>query len=171
MISLYEAHPQLYDVKNENYKNKTKRLHLVEGITKVFCEKFKLTRKINSLRTQYTTEKNKIKKSLVSGSGADEIYKPTLWCFPLLGFLDDGNPVRESESRLDSFIQETEYSTDDPNSNFEILYDVNVDQLVAEAATNEELSRESPDLEFSQGSHLTPNSRPTTIIYSYLVHR
>lgn len=180
MISLYETHPQLYDVKNKNYRNKTKRLHLVGRITKVFCEKFKLTdvtiadvkRKINSLRTQYTTEKNKIKKSIVSGSGADEIYKPTLWCFPLLRFQDDGNPVRDSESSLDSFIQETEYSTDDPNSNFEILYDVNVDQSVEvgfttkRAATNEEIDRESPDLEFSQCSHLTPNSRPTT---SYLV--
>lgn len=36
-----------------------------------------------------------------SGSGAEDIYEPKLWYYPLLRFLDDQNIPRPSRSNLD----------------------------------------------------------------------
>jgi len=65
-----------------DYKNKGKRLRILQDITKQFNSKFKATinledmsKKINGLRTQYANEKNKVKKSMVSGAGTEEIYR------------------------------------------------------------------------------------------------
>ena len=56
-------------------------------------------RKINSLRTVYRKEQQKVNKSNRSGAGADEIYKPTLWYYDLLHFLNE--TPRPSKNNLD----------------------------------------------------------------------
>lgn len=55
-------------------------------MTAAYHEKFdiiitvqELIKKINSLRTQYFVELNKVKKSTLSGTGVDDMYQPTLW--------------------------------------------------------------------------------------------
>jgi len=84
-----------------------------------------MRKKINGLRTQYANEKNEVKKSMVSGAGTEEIYKPTLWCYSLLSFLDESNPVRESQSSL--IIENLESQNSD--SNFEIIFDGDIQNL------------------------------------------
>lgn len=107
---------------------------IIKRIQEEFNEKFlfvdvsveDIRKKINNLRTQFFAELNKVKKSMVSGTSADDIYIPTLWCFDQLAFLDVGNPVRQSESNL--LINETEM----PNNELEpqeLLYEGTVEEL------------------------------------------
>lgn len=48
-----------------------------------------LKKKINILQTTFKRENNKIKKSMLSGSGTDEVYVPSLWYYKKLEFLQD----------------------------------------------------------------------------------
>lgn len=48
-----------------------------------------VTKKINSLRSSYRKEKKKVQDSERSGACADDVYKPSLWYYNLLIFLDD----------------------------------------------------------------------------------
>lgn len=48
-----------------------------------------VTKKINSLRTVYKKELAKVKRSAASGSGEEDIYKPSLWYFNIMDFLND----------------------------------------------------------------------------------
>ncbi|XP_064089470.1 uncharacterized protein LOC135203599 [Macrobrachium nipponense] len=61
----------------------------------------KQIKKINALRTNYRKEKRKISQSLQSGAGADTVYTPSLWYYPLLQFLDDPETPRRSTSNFD----------------------------------------------------------------------
>lgn len=79
-----------------------------------------IKKKINSVRTQFFSELNKVKKSIVSGAGADDIYVPTLWCYEQLSFLNDSNETRESESNLILNSAETEV---DQEIESEVLFD------------------------------------------------
>lgn len=45
--------------------------------------------KINAFRTSYRRELKKVKLSIKSGVGNDDIYKPNLWYFNELDFLRD----------------------------------------------------------------------------------
>jgi hypothetical protein len=49
------------------------------------------------------TERNlkKVKQSMHSGAGSDDVYSSTLWYFPLLSFLSDQETSRSSASNLD----------------------------------------------------------------------
>lgn len=46
-------------------------------------------KKIQSLRASHRKERRKVKDSLRTGSGIDEIYVPKLWYYTELDFLDD----------------------------------------------------------------------------------
>ncbi|XP_040215596.1 bis(5'-adenosyl)-triphosphatase isoform X1 [Rana temporaria] len=56
--------------------------------------------KIGTIRGTYRTERNKVLKSMRSGVAADQIYKPSLWYYSQLSFLDDHLEARESLSIL-----------------------------------------------------------------------
>jgi hypothetical protein len=43
----------------------------------------------------------KINKSIRSGAGENDIYKPTLWYFDILDFLNDQEKVRKSKNTID----------------------------------------------------------------------
>ena len=59
-----------------------------------------LKAKINSIRSQYMENINKIRKSKVSGAATDEVYKPKWWLFPELSFLDPVITIRKGESSI-----------------------------------------------------------------------
>lgn len=61
-------------------------------------------KKINILRTSFKRENNKVKKSMLSGSGTDDLYVPTLWYYKELEFLQD---QMEEESGI-STVTETQ---------------------------------------------------------------
>jgi hypothetical protein len=55
-----------------------------------------VAKKINSFRTVYRKDLSKVKNSMRSGAGAEEIFKPSLSFLDLLSFLND----QEEQPRL-----------------------------------------------------------------------
>lgn len=115
LLLLYEQYPEIYNVQCPEYKNKTIRQDRLVKITKDLNELMgnpgitlqDVKKKLSNLRTQYFHELTKVKKSLVSGAGTDDIYKPSWWCYEFLIFLTINDPVRESESTLDYQITQS----------------------------------------------------------------
>lgn len=106
-IDLYHSFPCLWNVKSRYYSDRNKKNQAYDILIEKFKEIDKLanketvTKKINSLRTVYKKEVAKVIASTKSGSGEDDIYKPSLWYFDKLEFLSDPEKVRSSRSTID----------------------------------------------------------------------
>lgn len=57
--------------------------------------------KINAFRTSYRRELKKVKSSIRSGAGTDDIYKPNLWYYNELDFLRDQEGQTQGTSTMD----------------------------------------------------------------------
>lgn len=107
-IRCYECFPELYSVSSKDYKNKSLRELAYKKLSEQFEEILGTSisvpvvkNKIHSIKTQYLRESNKVKASKTSGAGAEDVYTPKLWYYPLLQFLEgSSNPVRCSTSNL-----------------------------------------------------------------------
>lgn len=110
LIVLYESQTLLYNTKSKDYKNKMKRIEAInliknqlQGKYVMECEHLTyedINKKIHILRTQYLKEVSSLKKfQQTSGSSADA-YVPKLWCFDMLQFVTENDPVTESETNL-----------------------------------------------------------------------
>nr|CAH7764868.1 unnamed protein product [Callosobruchus chinensis] len=105
-ISLYRAHPGLWQIKSKEYSNK----HMKNSAYQELFEKCKeicpeadtkyVRKKIDSLRAGYRRELREIGKSKRTGSSADDIYEPTLWYFGLMSFIEDQEEVRPGISSI-----------------------------------------------------------------------
>ncbi|XP_058978914.1 uncharacterized protein LOC131802593 [Musca domestica] len=94
-INCLENEPALWQTKSDIYKNKNARNKSWE----VLLNKYKnvdehasietVKKKVNSLRASYRRELHKIKRSEKSGAGTDDVYKPSIWYFDQLNFLQD----------------------------------------------------------------------------------
>ncbi|CAH1998132.1 unnamed protein product [Acanthoscelides obtectus] len=110
LISEYEAFELLYDSKNINYKNRNKRLDAYRSIAETVntvsegCTVEDVKKKLNGLRSQYLAEKMKVLRSKKSGARSDDLYKPTVYWFPLLTFLDKSTDPDQSQSNLDESL-------------------------------------------------------------------
>ncbi|XP_015518840.1 uncharacterized protein LOC107223619 [Neodiprion lecontei] len=60
--------------------------------------------KFHNLRNQFNIEHSKVKSSLKSGTGTDDIYKPSLWYYEKLLFLDSYVIPRRNRTSLDSQV-------------------------------------------------------------------
>ena len=107
LINCYQNEQLLQDLKHERYKNRDSRERAIERIkheleiddpTHTFSSE-DIKKKIHTLRTQYRSEL-KLYNSSKSGSAAEDIYIPKLWCFNDLQFLNDGVSLRPSTSSL-----------------------------------------------------------------------
>lgn len=106
-IEIYKGLPALWKIKSDCYKNR----RLKDDGYKILTEKLKtivpdadremVKKKINALRTSYRRELDKIKKSMRSGAGTEEIYIPTLWYFKDIDFLRDQETPIAGISTLD----------------------------------------------------------------------
>lgn len=111
-IAVYESFPELWNKALPSYMNKYKKKIALEKLLTIYKEikpnatVKDVTKKLNTLRSNFRRERNKIKSSSRSGAGTDEIYKPTSWVFYALKFLED----TESPSSLNTQIEETEVS-------------------------------------------------------------
>ncbi|KAG5873300.1 hypothetical protein JTB14_008966 [Gonioctena quinquepunctata] len=135
LIELYENHPCLYNAKSKNYHNrnlKAKALtEISDGLKELFPDKpfteALIKAKIHTLRSQFMSELNKIKKTEASGASPDDIYQPKLWCYQSLQFLEDTcEIVSEGDSNL-----EQEYTQDSDAEGTALLVDATVDELSA----------------------------------------
>ncbi|KAJ4447226.1 hypothetical protein ANN_09229 [Periplaneta americana] len=109
IFELYKDMPCLWDISNVNYLNRDMRNQAME----ILLEKYKeadedanmsvLKKKIENMRTSYRRELKKVKASVRTGAGTEDIYTPTLWYFELLHFLDEKNEQsRRGVDTLDS---------------------------------------------------------------------
>ncbi|XP_066587643.1 uncharacterized protein [Prorops nasuta] len=94
LIESYKDEPCLYATNSVHYHNKHKRSEALKriclnvssqrpGTTEVEC-----STKLHNLRNQFNIENQKVKASIKSGTGFDDVYKPTLWYFDNLKFLE-----------------------------------------------------------------------------------
>ncbi|XP_069186498.1 uncharacterized protein [Procambarus clarkii] len=99
-IELYRSEPCLWQVKSEEYHDRTKKDVAYSKLVKTLEElepgatKKSVLRKINSLRSAYRNEKKKVGVSKKSGASTDSIYKQVLWYYDLLEFLQDQDTPR-----------------------------------------------------------------------------
>ena len=120
-IEVYKAHPALWQIRNSAYRDKAKKAAAYELLVNKCrevepdCDKDTIVRKINSLRTCYRKEFKKVQRSLRAGAG--EVYKPKLWYYDLLSFLNDDRDD-ETLSSGDSFYFLDEDATNDVSIGF-----------------------------------------------------
>ena len=94
-IQLYRDFPALWKVKSDEYKNRSLKsecyVKLIDKIREIDpnATRATVTKKINSLRSNYRRELKKVMNSVKSGAGSDHVYKPSLWYFDELAFLRD----------------------------------------------------------------------------------
>ncbi|CAG4918466.1 unnamed protein product [Colias eurytheme] len=85
-VKLYETEEVLWNVRLKDYKNKDARNAAIQRIIhnlNMECTIQDVNSKINNIRSTYMQEKAKIKKSTGTGSGADDIYVPSLAWFEI----------------------------------------------------------------------------------------
>lgn len=115
-IELYRSFTCLWLVKSKEYSDRNKKdLAYIELVKKYkefdpSADRNTVVKKINALRTVYKKELSKVNKSEKSGAGADDIYKPTLWYFDLLSFLNDQDSARPSRSTMNDADEESQQS-------------------------------------------------------------
>ena len=91
-IEVYRSLPALWDVKCKDYCNRSKKGEQYEVLIEKYrenypdAEKQDVIKKINSLRTNFRKELNRIRNAEKSGAGADDV-EPTLWYFEEMRFL------------------------------------------------------------------------------------
>lgn len=84
-IDLYRSYPCLWQIKSKEYSDRNKKALAYAALINKCKEldpqanKDFVTKKINSFRTVYRKECAKIKSSMRSCAGSDEVYKPSLW--------------------------------------------------------------------------------------------
>lgn len=105
-IALYESFPCIWRVKSKEYSDRDKKVEAYDSLVEKFKEidatanRETVVKKINSMRSVYRKELAKVNKSIRSGAGEDEIYKPSLWYFDLLRFLNDQETPRQSRNTM-----------------------------------------------------------------------
>ncbi|KAG8314092.1 hypothetical protein J6590_100382 [Homalodisca vitripennis] len=121
-IELYRSFPFLSLVKSKEYSDRNKTdLAYVELVKKYkefdpLADRNIVVKKIGGLRTVYKKELAKVKRSSKSGAGADDIYKPSLWYFDLLQFLDDQDSARPTRSTMDDHEDDEEETQQETTS-------------------------------------------------------
>lgn len=104
LISLYRDCPELWKVKSKDYLNKKKRNLAIQKILKVLkiykpeYNEWTFKRKINTIRTNFNKECQKINRKRKSGVSPDEIPEPTLWYFNELIFIKDQVEISDTET-------------------------------------------------------------------------
>lgn len=105
-IDLYRQNECLWKIKSKDYSDKQKKNAayniLVEKLKEVEPEANKdmIVKKINSMRTCFRKELKKYTTSLKTGSGTEDVYKPNLWYFDLLLFLNDQETPRQGRDTI-----------------------------------------------------------------------
>uniref|UniRef100_A0A1Y1KVA1 MADF domain-containing protein n=1 Tax=Photinus pyralis TaxID=7054 RepID=A0A1Y1KVA1_PHOPY len=142
LIQLYEQHECLYLISSVHYKNKTKRRMALEEITTNFNNLCNtdvtwdvIQKKINGLRTTYTSELNKLKKSEHSGAGLDDVYVSTWWCFELLNFLHHRQAPHNATKNVSSINHAAQgqavevYQGEVDSEKDELIYEGTIDDM------------------------------------------
>lgn len=89
LIELYRDNPVLWDPRNPNYKDRTKKSDAWKAISsKLNVDRIHVEKKIDTLTGQLRRELKKMKQPK-SGSGSEDVYKGNWFAFNSLSFLLD----------------------------------------------------------------------------------
>lgn len=139
-INVYRNHPCLWYLKSKDYSNKDLKTaaykELIQLTKKIIpsCDLNFVKRKIEVLRGSFRRERRKVKNATKLGSGRNPNYKPKLWYYDMLMFLQDEGerrPVRRmwlapvDADPLAQDVQEVETFTEDEEDEdvtFEVSY-------------------------------------------------
>ena len=107
-LDIYRKYEGLWDTNNENYMKRNAREHSFKSLINELIEagveipgEETLRKKIKNLKDAYRNEVNKVKKSMKSGAGTDDVYKPKLvWFEKADAFWRNVISGRESSSNL-----------------------------------------------------------------------
>ncbi|XP_036141832.1 uncharacterized protein LOC118645245 [Monomorium pharaonis] len=95
LIAAYKNEPCLYQTRNPNYHNKNLRNEALERICAIVSTVTpnitgkECSIKFYNLRNQFNTENAKVRASIKSGIGSENVYKPNLWYYDALKFLEE----------------------------------------------------------------------------------
>lgn len=107
-IQIYRSEPCIWNVKSAEYSHRPRKeaayAKLLENLKEIepCATRDTVLKKINTLRSNFRKELKKVKASKKTGSAADDTYKPTLWYYDLLTFLDDQCTPRPSVNTISS---------------------------------------------------------------------
>ena len=108
------------------YRNRDKKATALQKIAEhmnnggeLFSAK-DIKKKIDTLRNQHRRERRQFQKSVKSGTGADDVYIPRLWCYDALSFLNDGDDPRPSVTNIDKPTHTPDDVTTDDHSDSEV---------------------------------------------------
>ncbi|XP_066589548.1 uncharacterized protein [Prorops nasuta] len=107
LIEAYKEEPCLYAVTSPNYHNKhlrseaLKRICATVGTIRPGTTETECSMKFHNLRTQFHIENNKLKNSMKSGVGTEDIYHPTLWYFNDIRYLEEFYTSRKSRNSIE----------------------------------------------------------------------
>ncbi|KAF5308389.1 hypothetical protein FQR65_LT06209 [Abscondita terminalis] len=108
VIEVYRDRPHMWDKKNKQYFNRDMRQQTFEMMFEIFREfqqdidlsHFK--KKFENMRTSYARELKKVNASKQTGTGSDDVYKPSLWYYKLFDFFEEtSEPSRRGIDTLD----------------------------------------------------------------------
>lgn len=106
-IEVYRSQPALWNIKSKDYSNRQKKNDAYEVLLGKYKEKYPdatredVTKKFNSLRTNFRKELKRINDSKRTGTSTDDVEEPTLWYFEEMSFLTDQEVVQKSSSTMD----------------------------------------------------------------------
>ncbi|XP_063633821.1 mucin-2-like [Cydia splendana] len=113
ILEIYRDLPCLWDLSSHLYSDKIVKKNAWEILVTKYKEiepeanEATVKRKIENLKSSYQREVRKVKESKNrTGSGASEVYKPNLWYFDLMTFLDKKDEVKRAG--VDSLLSEDE---------------------------------------------------------------
>lgn len=112
-FQVYQSLPELWQVKSDVYKNKSKKNKAWETLLLEYKEidpeatVEKLKAKLNSIRTTYRRELKKVNDSVRSGAGEDDVYVPSIWYISCLDFLKDQEVQSTGVDSIDCENRET----------------------------------------------------------------
>ncbi|XP_018360502.1 PREDICTED: uncharacterized protein LOC108759517 [Trachymyrmex cornetzi] len=95
LIDAYKDEPCLYAINNPNYHNKHLRNEALKHISAVvstirpYSNEKDCSVKLHNLRNQFNTENAKVRQSIKSGIGTENVYRPNLWYYNSLKFLEE----------------------------------------------------------------------------------
>ncbi|XP_049542545.1 uncharacterized protein LOC125955454 [Anopheles darlingi] len=113
-IQLYRECPEVWKVKSDGYKDRNKRdqayLKLVNKMKEFdpCADKNTVSTKLNSLRSTYRRELKKVRDSMRSGIGSDEVYVPSLWYYNDLDFLQEQENQAPGVTTLEDYREENQ---------------------------------------------------------------
>ncbi|KAK2578454.1 hypothetical protein KPH14_012018 [Odynerus spinipes] len=149
-FQVYQSLLELWQVKSDVYKNKSKKNKAWETLLLEYKEidpedtVEKLKAKLNSIRTNYRQELKKVNDSVRSGAGEDDVYVPSIWYISCLDFLKDQEVPSTGVDSIDCENSETPTIPAQPKRSKTNTLD-SKDKFLQKAVTHLEHSQKQKD--------------------------